>query len=218
MPLFERFQALLSRSVETNTPLHLTLGSRSVAAAAPEAVQAAALAASAARSAGTVAQPLIITSGSPTLFMVAAAVGRSEPATGKSTRGAGHVRHGLVGVEAASYASGAWEVAAGSRLAGQVCFGPFGPEGLLLQEGSRDSGTSSDAMERLSGSAEIDAAALMLLGSSASAVGEEVYAASAYLPQPERRAGLALQDSVRVCLLAGILIGLGLRLAGVWGG
>jgi hypothetical protein len=222
MPLLERLQTLVSRSVETNTPLHVSLGSRSVSAAAPEIAQAAALAASVAHTAGTAAHPLIVTSGAPTLFVATAAAGRSEPVTAEARQGsgrrAGRLRHGLVGVEPLSYAVGAWEVAATTRLAGQVCFGPFGPEGLLLQEGAHDGAAQGRGLERLSGSVELDAAALLMLGSTASAVGEDVYAASAYLRRPEHSAGLALQDAVRVCLLAGILIGLGLRLAGVWGG
>lgn len=227
MPLFERLQTLVSRAVETDTPLHVSLGSRGVSTTAPEITQAAALAASVAHTTGTAAHPLIVTSGAPTLFVATAAVGRSGPGTAGakqgSTRRAGRLRHGLVGVEPLSYAVGAWEVAATTRLAGQVCFGPFGPEGLLLEEGApdgaaRQSATNGRGFERLSGSAELDAAALLMLGSTASAVGEDVYAASAYLRRPEHRAGLALQDGVRVCLLAGILVGLGLRLAGVWGG
>jgi hypothetical protein len=221
IPLFDRLLSRLCHSVEADAPLHLSLGSRGVAMATPEIAQAAALATRMAHVAGAATAPLIVTSGSSTLFVAISAVGRTPPAADSAERGA--VQSVLVGAEPLSYAVGAWNVATASRLAGQVCFGPFGPEGLLLQEGARESGAQDSAalscgLERLAGSAEIDAAALLMLGSTASAVGEDVYAASAYLQQPAHRAGLALQDGVRVCLLLGILIGLGLRLAGVWGG
>lgn len=209
--VYERLSALTSRAVETDAAVHFSLGSGSLLTEAPQVASACALGQSLME--GPLPQ-VLCTCGSPTLYVTAS--GALQGATvGQSSEQQVTLERPsvcLVGTEPAALAPGAWDAVDGRQLAGEVFFGPFGAEGLLLAEGS-----PAASPERLVGTAEIDALACLSLGASAWVVGEDVYAARAYARKNRQQGGLAVQDAIRVILLLAVLVGLGLRLAG-WGG
>ncbi|MEN6478750.1 MAG: DUF6754 domain-containing protein [Anaerolineales bacterium] len=209
--VYERLAGLVSRSVETDAAVHLSLGSGSLLTEAPQVASACALGQ---RLMEGALPRALCTCGSPTLYVAAAGAlqGAAIGHGGEQQTARERPSVCLVGTEAAALAPGAWDAADGRQLAGEVFFGPFGAEGLLLAEGS-----PTVSPERLVGTAEIDALVGLSLGASAWVVGEDVYAARAYAHKDGQQGGLALQDAIRVVLLLAVLAGLGLRLAG-WGG
>lgn len=102
-----------------------------------------------------------------------------------------------------AYAAAAAEVVAHNRVSHSVMAGKFGPEVLLILEAQRRSGA-----QQIAGASEPQALALMQITADHTLVGEELFAAGAYL---ERRtshiASLLAQDGLRWAVIALIVIG-----------
>jgi hypothetical protein len=105
--------------------------------------------------------------------------------------------------DALAYAAGAAEVVSSYKVSHAVMSGTFGPEVLLLTEAQRRSGA-----HQVVGSTVPQGAALVTLTADQALVGEEVFAAGAYL---ERRtthiAALLAQDGLRWIIVLAILAG-----------
>jgi hypothetical protein len=102
-----------------------------------------------------------------------------------------------------AYAAAVTEVVAHNRVSHSVMAGKFGPEVLLILEAQRRSGA-----QQIAGASETQALALMQITADHTLVGEELFAAGAYL---ERRtshiASLLAQDGLRWAVIALILVG-----------
>jgi hypothetical protein len=117
----------------------------------------------------------------------------------------------LTGLTPFSYAVGAIPVIRDEKVSTNVFIGNFGVEVALL----------NDAVERensftLAGSDNLTAQAVIYASAQESLIGEEVYAAGAYLESSRLHAiSLTVQDILRWLIIASILVGTLLTLAGV---
>jgi hypothetical protein len=109
----------------------------------------------------------------------------------------------LIAPDPAAYAIGALEVIRDDRVAANVMAGPFGDEYLLMAE----PGAQRD-ITQIAGSDALNAHPFMLATADHLLLGEELFAAGAYLTdQPEHAASLWVQDLLRLLIVAAIVIG-----------
>lgn len=117
----------------------------------------------------------------------------------------------LTGLTPFSFAAGALPTVFDQNAAVNVLTGSFGPEAGLI----------ADAVDRtggmmLAGSEDLAAQAVFYASTPDILVGEELYAAGAYLQAgPSHNAGLAAQDVIRYGVIAVLIIGSILKLAGI---
>ncbi len=134
------------------------------------------------------------------------AEGRVESLPGDALR--------FVGPDALSYVVGASaRLAEGAQppLASLV-WGRIGPETLLLTDAAERQG-----LAQVGGAAEPLSAAALAVSLDECVVGEDLYAAGAYLHRPEHLGSLAAQDLVRTVTILALLVGATLASLGVWG-
>ena len=86
-----------------------------------------------------------------------------------------------------------------------VLIGTHGAEGLLLAEAGAASGIT-----QLGGTADPSGAALLHATLGEALVGEEVFAAGAYLHRPDHLGSLATQDLVRIVIIIALVVGIAL--------
>jgi hypothetical protein len=109
----------------------------------------------------------------------------------------------LIAPDPAAYAVGALEVIRDEKVSANVMAGPFGDEFLLMAEpaAQRD-------MTQITGSDALNAHPFMVATADQLLVGEELYAAGAYLTErPEHAASLWVQDILRILIVVAIVIG-----------
>jgi len=117
----------------------------------------------------------------------------------------------LVGLTPFSYAAGAIPVIRDEKVSANVLMGNFGVEVALL----------TDSIERentfvLAGSDNLIAQAVIYASAQEPLIGEEIYAAGAYIESsPLHAASLTAQDVLRWLVIAAILVGALLTLAGL---
>ena len=117
----------------------------------------------------------------------------------------------MVGLTPFSFAAGAIPAIHDEHVSANVLMGNFGVEVALL----------TDAVERentfvLAGSDNLTAQAVIYATAQGALIGEEIYAAGAYIEaDPLQAASLTVQDILRWLVIAAILVGALLALAGV---
>jgi len=117
----------------------------------------------------------------------------------------------LTGVTPFSYAVGAISVINDEESAIDVMLGNFGSEVVLIADASERNGNAS-----LAGSDQLLAQAVLYASSEDTLIGEEMFAAGAYLKSGVlHRASLYAQDTMRWLIILGILIGVLLKLMGI---
>jgi hypothetical protein len=110
----------------------------------------------------------------------------------------------LIAPDPAAYAVGALEVIRDEKVAANVMAGPFGDEFLLMAE----PGAQRDVTQ-IAGSDALNAHPFMIATADHLLVGEELFAAGAYLTdRPEHAASLWVQDILRMLIVAAIVIGM----------
>ena len=211
IPAFTRLHQAVGLVVEDGSRLHISLGRGALTT--PNSASAMAGLALLRRLANLTSasdQPPIATSGDATLAILSqdtlqAAVKFSEPGTFDSTAGR------LVGLTPFSFAAGAIPAIRDENVSANVLMGNFGVEVALL----------TDAVERentfvLAGSDNLTAQAVIYATAQDALIGEEIYAAGAYIEaDPLQAASLTVQDILRWLVIAAILVGALLALAGV---
>ena len=211
IPAFTRLRQAVGLVVEDGSRLHISLGRGALTT--PHSASALAGLALLRRLANLTSasdQPPIATSGDATLAILSqdtlqAAVKFSEPGTFDSTAGR------LVGLTPFSFAAGAIPAIRDENVSANVLMGNFGVEVALL----------TDAVERentfvLAGSDNLTAQAVIYATAQGALIGEEIYAAGAYIEaDPLQAASLTVQDILRWLVIAAILVGALLALAGV---
>jgi hypothetical protein len=151
--------------------------------------------------------PPIVTVADPTLLPLAQDVLRRAYARrGRAERyGPSQVR--LFAPDPIAYAAGVMDVLEHEDLAGNVLVGAFGEEYLLMGETAAKKGLS-----QIAGSADPQTLPFIFTTSDENLVGEEIYAASAYLYSlPEHIGILLAQDWMRALIALIILIGVILK-------
>jgi len=211
IPALTRLRQAVGLVVEDGSRLHISLGRGALTT--PQSASALAGLALLRRLADLTSagdQPPIVTSGDATLAILSqdtlqAAAKFSELATFDPTAGR------LTGLTPFSYAAGAIPAIRDENVSANILMGNFGVEVALL----------TDAVERentfvLAGSDNLTAQAVIYACAQEPLIGEEIYAAGAYVESgPLHTASLAVQDILRWLIIAVILVGALLTLAGV---
>lgn len=118
----------------------------------------------------------------------------------------------LSGLTPFSFAAGALPVIYDQQVSVNVLTGSFGSEAALMTDAADRTGSLV-----LAGSENLAAQAVFYASTSDPLIGEELYAAGAYVQAgPAHPASLVVQDITRLLLIALVLIGALLKLAGVW--
>lgn len=211
IPAFTRLRQAVGLVVEDGSRLHVSLGRGALTT--PQSASALAGLALLRRLADLTSagdQPPIVTSGDATLAILSqdtlqAAAKFTEQAAFDPTAGR------LTGLTPFSYAAGAIPAIRDENVSANVLMGNFGVEVALL----------TDAVERentfvLAGSDNLTAQAVIYASAQEPLIGEEIYAAGAYVESgPLHTASLTVQDILRWLIIAAILVGALLTLAGV---
>jgi hypothetical protein len=211
IPAFTRLRQAVGLVVEDGSRLHISLGHGALTT--PQSASALAGLALLRRLADLTSagdQPPIATSGDATLAILSqdtlqVAAKFSERAAFDPTPGR------LTGLTPFSYAAGTIPAIRDENVSANVLMGNFGVEVALL----------TDAVERentfvLAGSDNLAAQAVIYASAQEPLIGEEVYAAGAYIESdPLHTASLTVQDVLRWLIIAAILVGALLTLAGV---
>jgi len=211
IPAFDRLQRVIGLAVEAGKRLHLTLGRGGITGLeGASAVIGLTILERFARVASVSDRPPVATSGDGTLailsqdtlrktFKTIGAEGQYDPAFGQ-----------LSGLTPMGYAAGTMPLFYDEPLAATVFAGHFGSEVALLT----DAAGQNDVLA-LAGSDSLPAQAVMYATAEQPLIGEELYAAGAYLKAgPMHLASLRAQDILRWVLVLAIIIGAGLKLLG----
>lgn len=117
----------------------------------------------------------------------------------------------FVAPEKGAYAAGAAEVLKNERPILHIAVGPFGYEFLILSEMANQQG-----IDQVAGSVDPAVLPFVYTSTDHSLLGEEVFAAGAYLSrEPQALAGVIAQDVMRFILICGIALGIILKTLGV---
>lgn len=203
IPAYERIRRLVSHAAETGRPIHVGMGSGQLGGdATPETALGITVFDYVAQHAAASDQPVLGTTGDATILSAAQGIlrvarreaGFAEHYTGREVNFCGN--HPL------AYGAGTLNALAYREHLANVLVGRFGDEGLWIAEATRGGG-----MVQLGGTADPAAAMLMQASLDESVIGEEVYAAGAYLHRISHLGSLATQDSARILVMLCIAVG-----------
>jgi len=201
---YEALRQAPTRAVESGLPLHVSLGSGAVGTEATPETAAALQVARHLVEGGSAGTPrTILTVGDGTVF--AGAVGLADAAFSANADVL------FAGPSPMAYAAGATAVAYAEPASAHVLLGSYGDEGLWLA-GALSTGIRTP----VGGTVEPAAAALMYTAMDEAVVGEEIYAAGAYLGDENQVASLVAADALRLMGVLALVLGtLGISL-GWW--
>jgi hypothetical protein len=211
IPAFSRLRQAIGRVVEDGTRLHVSLGRGGLAT--PQFASALAGLALLRRlaeltSAGD--QPPVATSGDAALTILSQDT--LQTASNASARGPYDPNAGrLTGLTPFSYAAGAMPVIRDENISTNVLIGNFGVEAALLVDAAERASTFT-----LAASDNLTAQAVLFASAQEPLIGEELYAAGAYVDAgPSHAASLTVQDILRWLIIIVILVGAFLKLMGL---
>jgi hypothetical protein len=209
---FQHLRRSIGLSVEDGKRVHITLGKSSLL----EPTNTSALAGL--NTLERIAQlsilsdrPPLATSGDGALAILSQDTLRAVYRTGNVLEQYDLDRGRLVGITPLSYIAGALSAFRNENVSTHILIGNFGPEvGLLTQAADQQRAFSLAASDALPAQAVLYATAGQTL------IGEELYAAPAYLNAgPAHVASLRVQDILRWLIIAGIGLGAILKLLGI---
>lgn len=208
---FARLRDLVGLAAESGKALHLSLGTGSVhgAAAAESLVALDLLDAAGQQAAAYGARPLV-TTGDPTLFLAAQGVLQGGYEAQGLPREYDHLSTRLVAPDPAAYAAGVTDVVNHEPLAAHVMAGRFGDEYLLMAEAATHQG-----LEQVGGAAQPAVLPFVHATAHHPILGEELFAAGAYLRgDPAHVGSLLAQDWMRLLLIVVIVVGIVVKTVG----
>ncbi|MFN2131383.1 MAG: DUF6754 domain-containing protein [Anaerolineae bacterium] len=202
---FEALSKLLDVSIERGKIAHVSLGDTGIGGSRTATILSGLtiLRYIAERGAAVGSAPTV-TVADPTLLFVAQDV--VHDAHKRVGRAAGYhpTDVQLIAPNSTAYAIGAVEVIRDESVATNVMTGPFGDEYLLLAEPGAQRGIA-----QVAGSDSLNAQPYMSATADPLLIGEELFAAGAYLTdRPEHKASLWIQDILRLLIVAAIVIGI----------
>lgn len=209
---FERMRDAIGRSIESGERVHISLGTGPVAG-----VEAGPGLAGLALLARLVAitrisdLPTIASTGDGALMLLAQASMRAASRSGPASIIPDEERGRMIAATPFSYAAAIAPLVETEGVSSHFLFGRFRQEAALValfggQKGATVIGGTDDVLGQ----------ALLFATADYPAIGEEFYAAPAYLGgERAQRAGLRAEDSVRMLLIIAILIGTILKTLGV---
>lgn len=209
---FDHLPATIGEAVESGRRLHLSLGSGVIGQADTAATLAGLTAATQVAAQAVVSdKPPIITSADGSAMLLAQdalkAVYRQQNAAERFDAGAARV----AGLSPISFNAALAPLVSDEAVAGNVVVGAVGPEAVLVAEAGRRAGVPT-----LAGSDNLAAQAAFLAAAEDTLLGEDLFAAGAYLGQSSAHvASLRAQDVLRVILIVVILLGVTAKTLGV---
>jgi len=212
IPAFQKLAHAIGLSVEAGTRLHLTLGRGSLSGIeGASAVVGLNILERVARTASISDKPPIATSGDATLGILSQDVlynsFRSIGASGTYDPGFGQVS----GLTPFAYAAGTLPTIFDEHVSTTLLAGNFGSEVAIITDGSERVGAMT-----LAGSDNLPAQAVLFAAAQEPLIGEELYAAGAYLKSgPIHVASLRAQDLLRWVIILSILLGSILKFFGI---
>ncbi len=212
IPAFLRLKRAIGLAVELSQRLHISLGHGGIDGFRGAAgLIGLSVIQRVSRAASISDKPPIVTSGEAALAILSQDVlhesyravnaeNRYDPALGQ-----------LTGLTALSYAAGALPAIYDQQVSVNMLLGSFGSEAGLLTDAAERTGSLT-----IGGSDNLPAQAVLFASTQEPLVGEELYAAGAYLQvNPMHAASLVVQDILRWALIGFIIIGSLFKLAGV---
>ncbi len=201
---FEALKGLVGQSAETGQPLHVSLGVGGIASsAAADTLAGLTVLEYLARQAAASDAPPVVTVADPSLLLAAQDVLRHA-----------YLRYGdvdrydssqvrFIAPEPIAYAAGVMGVLGREELTANIMVGFFGDEYLLMGEtGARKE------LTQIVGASDPQTLPFVLASTEQPLIGEEMYAAGAYLSSlPTHVGSLIAQDVIRVLLVLVIVIG-----------
>jgi hypothetical protein len=209
---FSRIRRATSLVVEDGTRLHVSLGNGSILTPAGASALAGLILL---RRLGEITSlsdhPPVATTGSGVLNLLAQDTLRSahEAVAVDQTFEMNNAR--LTGFTPLAYAAGVMPSIRDENISTNVLIGNFGPEvGLLTEAADRQNASVIAASDSLT------AQAVLYASSSEPLVGEELFAAGAYIQAGAfHAASLVVQDILRWFIILALILGVGLKLAGI---
>lgn len=210
---FTRLYRAIGLSIEDGTRLHISLGRGDLTSSrGPAGLAGLSVIRDVAERTSVSDKPLVATTGDPALALLAqdtiragyqaAGVGELFPPTSGRLSGMGPF----------GYAAGAMPVVSDENVSANVLIGNFGSEvGLLTESADRESVLTVAASD------DLNAQAVLFASAQEPLIGEETFAAGAYLGTgASHMASLTVQDILRWLIILSLLAGSGLKLIGVF--
>lgn len=213
IPAFARLVRALGLSIEDGKRLHISLGHGSLLdARGGSAFAGLALLRNIAERTSVSDMPSIASSGDATLGLLT----QDTLQAGYQAAGVGeayvHTTGRITGLTPFSYAAGAMHIAQNETVSTNILIGHFGPEAGLITDASDNINVPIvGASDDLAGQAVLYASAQEPL------IGEELFAAGAYLNlDPSHAASLTVQDIFRWLIILALIAGSALKFVGVF--
>ncbi len=212
IPAYESIRQLTSQATESGYPIQVTMGTGRIGTeSTADALMGLVVFDYVARSAAISNQPVQATAGDGTLLAGAqgilqvarAETGYPERYTGKEVS--------FYGPTSLAYAAGTLATLRDRRYLGNLFFGGFDSGGLWISEAAADRGFT-----QIGGTPDPAAESLLAASLDETVVGEDVYAAGAYLHRPSHLGSLAAQDILRIVIVLSIIVGVVMVSLGYW--
>jgi hypothetical protein len=204
MAAFKALQGLLARAAESGQVVHLAMGSSGIGSEETVlastgltvlrylADQGAALGVA---PRVTVSDPALLLAAQDVLYRAYARRGKASEYRSTDVQ--------LIAPDATAYAAGAQDIVNQRDVAANVMIGRFGDEYLLIGE----AGAQRDILQ-VAGSNSVNTQPWMQVTANRVLLGEEVFAAGAYLNgRPEHVGSLHVQDVIRILIVVSIVVG-----------
>lgn len=204
IPAFKMMKSLLGQVTESGKTIHLGLGTSGISDAHMPALAAGlAVLRYLAKQGAAFGESPVTTVADPTALLVAQdTLYRAHQAKGFA-RNYASTNVQMFAPDPTTYAVGAQDIVNQENVAANVMVGHFDQEFLLLGETGAQRG-----LVQVAGSDSVGAQPFMLATCKYVLLGEEMFAAGAYLTEePKQVAGLYVQDLLRVMIVAVILLG-----------
>lgn len=205
---YESLTHAMGRAAETGRPIHVSVGTGGVGdATTVESMAALTLLDQLAQKAAAYDAQPIVTTADPVLMIAAQDRVRRAYAQRDFLSGYNATRTRLIAPDATAYAAGVMDMLSNEALSGNVMLGAFGDEYLLMGEVGAMKGLS-----QIAGATDPAVLPFVFATTDKPLLGEEIFAAGAYLGKlPSHVGSLLAQDWTRVLLILVIVIGVILK-------
>ncbi len=208
LPAIESLRKAVNKAIESSRPVHVSIGTGSVGRAdTAETAAGLSVLDYLQQQRSSYRLPVILSAADPAAFAAAYDLHRKASIRGGNPPGRAY----FVAPQRIVYAAGAAEILKNESALANVMIGPFGYEYLLLGEMTHHQG-----IEQVGGTTDPRVLPFVCATSEGCLIGEEIFAAGAYLTgDAGRLAGLMAQDRMRTLLVVFIVLGMLLKSLGL---
>ncbi len=209
---YEALERAIERAVEAGERVHLSLGTGSlIGTDSAPALAGLAILEYIGHMTTLSDKPMVVSTGDGAMAILAQDSLRNIYRSAGALDRFGPNRARMLGPTPFSYVANLPILLANEDVSAHILAGSFGAEGALAADFGERQGSFT-----LAGTDDAQSQALLYATASYPLIGEEIFAAGAYLQQdPSHRASLQVQDAVRFILIGGILLGALLRILGI---